>query len=232
MPDAASAPARLLVSLHERGSRDFDLTQDRFTIGRRPDNDLMIDDPAVSGHHARLVKIQAVYFLEDTGSTNGTAVNGTRIDRHQLRDADVITIGKHRLIFRDATAGTPAAPAEPAGDCDETMVLTAAGGRRRTPDSPAGRIVVIHGKTDRREYQLTKQVNAIGSHADAAVRLTGWFAPKHVAMIARRGTGYAVNATGTGKSLLVNGTEVKGQQELRHGDVIEVGGIKMYFYLK
>ncbi len=231
MPDVASTHARLLVNLHERGSQEIDLTHDRFTIGRKPDNDLVIDDPAVSGHHARLLKIQSVYFVEDANSTNGTAVNGTRVERHQLRDADVVTIGLHRLIFRDGGAAAPLVPTEPAASADETMVLTAAVGRRSAPAAPVGRIVVVQGKTDRRDYHLTKHINVIGSQADAAVRLTGWFAPKNVAMIARRGSGYSVNTTRTAKTLLVNGTEVKGQQDLQHGDLIEVARIKMYFYL-
>ncbi|HEX6531168.1 MAG TPA: FHA domain-containing protein, partial [Nitrospira sp.] len=93
--------AKLLVKLDGQGSRSIDLMTDGFTIGRKGDNDLSIDDPTVSSRHAKIVRVQSVYFLEDLKSTNGTAVNGKPVDRAQLHDADVITIGKHRLIFQD-----------------------------------------------------------------------------------------------------------------------------------
>ena len=100
-------PATLLIKLHGQGSKSLELTHETLTIGRKADNTLVIEDPAVSGHHARIVKVQSVFFLEDLMSTNGTAINGRPITRHQLHDADVITIGKHRLIFQELTeAGT------------------------------------------------------------------------------------------------------------------------------
>ena len=83
MPEILSQSATLLVKLPGQGSRHFELTHDTLTIGRKTDNTLVIEDPGVSGHHARIVKIQAVYFLEDLMSTNGTAINGTPITRHQ-----------------------------------------------------------------------------------------------------------------------------------------------------
>ena len=93
--------AKLLVKLRGQGSRSIDLTADTFTIGRKPDNDLPIDDHTVSSRHAKIVRVQSVYFLEDLKSTNGTAVNGKPVERAQLHDADVITIGQHRIIFQD-----------------------------------------------------------------------------------------------------------------------------------
>ena len=99
--------ATLLVKLQRQDSRSIELTHETITIGRKTDNSLIIEDPAVSGHHARIVKIQAVFFLEDLMSTNGTAINGRPITRHQLHDTDVITIGRHRLVFQElTTAGT------------------------------------------------------------------------------------------------------------------------------
>src|SRR5574338_469106 len=93
--------AKLLVKLNGQGSRSIDLMMDSFTIGRRGDNDLPIDDPTVSSRHAKIARVQSVYFVEDLKSTNGTAVNGKPVDRLQLHDADVITIGKHRMVFQE-----------------------------------------------------------------------------------------------------------------------------------
>jgi hypothetical protein len=229
MPEALTQPATLLVKLHGKGSQQIDLTHETVTIGRKADNTLAINDPVVSGHHARIVKIQAVFFLEDLKSTNGTTINGQSITRHQLRDADVITIGQHRLVFQENTAASSAAPA-PFIDLDRTTVLR---GTNRTPDGPTltAKVLVVTGKTDRLEYPLTKQVNVIGSQDGSTIRLTGWFAPKSAAQIARRGPSYSISPSQGTKSLLVNGTNVVGQQVLKNGDQIEVAGVQLTFYL-
>ncbi|HYM89585.1 MAG TPA: FHA domain-containing protein [Nitrospiraceae bacterium] len=227
MPETLPQPATLLVKLHGKGSRHIELTLETFTIGRKADNTLAIEDPAISGHHAQIVKIQAVFFLEDLKSTNGTAINGRPITRHQLRDADVIAIGQHRLVFQEnATAGTETQASFV--DLDRTTVL-----RRtdRTPDGPTltAKVLIVAGKTDRLEYPLIKQVNVIGSQDGAVIRLTGWFAPKSAATIARRGHSYSVSPSQGTKSLLVNGADVVEQQDLKDGDQIEVAGVKLTF---
>ncbi|HSQ52739.1 MAG TPA: FHA domain-containing protein [Nitrospiraceae bacterium] len=227
MPETLPQPATLLVKLHGHDSRQVELTNEVFTIGRKADNTLVIEDPAVSGHHARIVKVQAVFFLEDLMSTNGTAINGKSITRHQLRDTDVITIGQHRLVFQEHTP-VSTAPSVPFVDLDRTMMIK---GADPAPDRPihTAKALVVAGKTDRSEYPLTKQVNLIGSREGAAIRLTGWFAPKSAATIARRGTSYSISPSQGAKSLLVNGTEVGGQQDLRDGDQIEVAGVTLTF---
>ena len=220
-------PAKLLVKLHGKGSRHIELTLETLTIGRKPDNTLVIEDPAVSGHHARIVKVQAVFFLEDLKSTNGTAINGRPITRHQLRDADVISIGQHRLVFQEDSIPGTVTPT-PFVDLDQTTVLR---GADRIPDGPKlnAKVLVVAGKTDQVEYPLTKQVNVIGSQDGAVIRLTGWFAPKSAAMIARRGQSYSISPSRDAKNLLVNGTDVVGQQDLKDGDQIEVAGVKLTF---
>ena len=229
MPETLPQPATLLVKLHGQGSRHIELTHETLTIGRKTDNTLAIEDAAVSGHHARIVKVQAVFFLEDLMSTNGTTINGRPITRHQLYDADVIAIGQHRLVFQENVVTSTAAPT-PFVDLDRTTVLR---GADRTPDGPAliAKVLVTAGKTDRSEYSLTKQLNVIGSQDGAVIRLTGWFATKSAATIARRGHTYSISPSKSAKSLLVNGTDVEGQQELKDGDQIEVAGVKLTFCL-
>ncbi|TKB68124.1 MAG: FHA domain-containing protein [Nitrospira sp.] len=220
-------PATLLVKLHGQDSKHLELTNETFTIGRKADNAIVIEDPAVSGHHARIVKVHAVFFLEDLMSTNGTAINGKPITRHQLHDTDVITIGKHKLVFQENSADNIAQPA-PFVDLDRTMVLS---GTSPTPDklTITAKVLVVAGKAERSEYPLTKQVNLIGSRDGAAIRLTGWFAPKSAATIARRGNSYSISPSQGAKALLVNGTEVAGQQDLKDGDEIEVAGVTLTF---
>ncbi|MDN5941649.1 MAG: FHA domain-containing protein [Nitrospira sp.] len=220
-------PATLLVKLHGHDSRQVELTDEIFTIGRKADNALVIEDPAVSGHHARIVKVQAVFFLEDLMSTNGTAINGKSITRHQLRDTDVITIGQHRLVFQEDTPASTA-PSAPFVDLDRTMMIKGAG---PAPDRLllTAKVLVVAGKTDESEYPLTKQVNLIGARDGALIRLTGWFAPKSAATIARRGNSYSISPSQGAKFLLVNGMEVGGQQDLKDGDQIEVAGVTLTF---
>ena len=230
MPETLPRPATLLVKLHGQSSQHIELTLETLTIGRKTDNTLVIEDPAVSGHHARIVKVQAVFFLEDLMSTNGTSINGKPITRHQLRDADVITIGQHRLVFQENVTASTGAPA-PFVDLDRTTVLR---GTDRTPEGPTltAKVLIVAGKTDRVEYPLAKQVNVIGSQDGAAIRLTGWFAPKSAATIARRGLTYSISPSRGTKSLLVNGTEVGGQQDLKDEDQIEVAGVTLTFSVR
>lgn len=229
MPDALTQPAKLIVKIHGKNSQDIVLRHDSLTIGRKTDNVLCIDDPAVSGHHARIVKIHAVFFLEDLQSTNGTAVNGRTVTRYQLHDADVITIGQHRIVFQESSA-LSAAPKDLPDDINHTVVLKKTG---LSSDAPAiiAKILITTGKTDRSEYTLTKPITMIGAQEDATIRLTGWFAPKSVAAITRRGQGYTVSPLQNAKSLRVNGAEVVGQQILKDGDQIEVAGVTMMLYM-
>jgi pSer/pThr/pTyr-binding forkhead associated (FHA) protein len=77
------------------------MSKERYTVGRLPDNDVRIDNPAVSGHHSLIINILNDSFLEDLNSTNGTYVNGKLIKKHALQHGDVITIGHHQLRFAD-----------------------------------------------------------------------------------------------------------------------------------
>jgi hypothetical protein len=228
MGNTATDSAKLLVRLQGQGSRSIDLGRESFAIGRKPDNDLVIDDHTVSGHHAKIIRVQSVYFVEDLKSTNGTAVNGKPIERLQLHDADVITIGKHRIIFQDS-ALVPAGSIPPSSEADQTMAIPTKhlqGGLAIT-----GKVVVTAGKTDRLEYHLTQPSNLIGSQDGAAIRLTGWFAPKAAALISGLAGGFTVSPSQSGKALLVNGIAVCAPQQLKNGDVIEVAGVKMTFYV-
>src|SRR5579885_3668626 len=170
---------RITVKYNESVVKEIELTGQELTIGRKADNDLVLEDGSVSSRHARLVKIQSVFFLEDLQSTNGTFVNEKRIDRQQLKDGDIAVIGKHRLVFRDETAEVSHGKRSEVANGDRTVILkspkTADGPHR---ESHVGMLHVVSGKTDRKEYTLTNKLTIIGSQANAAVKLGGWFAPK------------------------------------------------------
>jgi pSer/pThr/pTyr-binding forkhead associated (FHA) protein len=93
--------ARLILSLDNQVLAEYNMTKERYTVGRLPDNDVRIDNPAVSGHHSLIINILNDSFLEDLNSTNGTYVNGKLIKKHALQHSDVITIGHHQLRFSD-----------------------------------------------------------------------------------------------------------------------------------
>ena len=112
--------AKLILSMDGLVLKEIPLTKERTTIGRKPHNDIQIDNLAVSGEHAVIVTILNDSFLEDLGSTNGTVVNGAGVKKHFLQNNDVIELGKYKLKFVGEAA--PAAGAEKA-DFEKTMVL-------------------------------------------------------------------------------------------------------------
>ena len=93
--------ARLILSLDNQVLAEYNMSKERYTVGRLPDNDVRIDNPAVSGHHSLIINILNDSFLEDLNSTNGTYVNGKLIKKHALQHGDVITIGHHQLRYSD-----------------------------------------------------------------------------------------------------------------------------------
>ncbi len=113
--------ARLILSLDNQVLAEYNMTKERYTIGRLPDNDVRIDNPAVSGHHSLIINILNDSFLEDLNSTNGTYVNGKLIKKHALQHGDVITIGHHQLRFADQQA----APEAEQDEFEKTMVIPA-----------------------------------------------------------------------------------------------------------
>src|SRR2546425_9451524 len=85
---------KIFLKFNERVLKEIPLDKPRFTIGRKPDNDLVIDNPVVSGHHALIVSEEGVFFIEDLGSTNGTFVNDAKIQKEKLKNSDCIIVGK------------------------------------------------------------------------------------------------------------------------------------------
>jgi pSer/pThr/pTyr-binding forkhead associated (FHA) protein len=228
-PKSTPSPT-LLVKVPKGGMKELEVFRTPFTIGRRADNDLCLEDVAVSGHHARIAQIQEVLFLEDLHSTNGTFVNEQKIDRRQLQDADSIRIGAHRLIFRGTQViRADSSPSNPLPITDKTIVVPHSHAGDLPMPQTAGLIEILSGKTSQSQYRLTKHVSLIGAQDGAVITLTGWFAPKTAAVISRRGEAYVVSPTESGKRIQINGRPIQGEQVLLNGDVVEVAGITMRF---
>jgi predicted component of type VI protein secretion system len=141
--------AKLILSLDGMVIREYPLTKERTTLGRKPHNDIVIDNLAISGEHAMIMTILNDSFLEDLGSTNGTLVNGQPIKKHFLQNNDVVELGKYKLKYATEASAAAASPA----DFEKTMVLRApAGGggakaEAAKPDAAAPPVAKTFGDT-------------------------------------------------------------------------------------
>ena len=96
---AAKTGALVIRSGGGRVGQSFPLSGERMTIGRAPDADVFLDDVTVSRNHAVMVRRGSEWYLDDSGSLNGTYVNRNRIDSHRLRDGDELQVGKYKLTY-------------------------------------------------------------------------------------------------------------------------------------
>jgi pSer/pThr/pTyr-binding forkhead associated (FHA) protein len=253
--------AKLALKFEQTVLKEVPLTQATLTIGRLPDNNLQIDNLAVSGHHAKVYWDQDHYTIEDLGSLNGTYVNNQRVGRAALKDGDQVTIGKHQVQFKDEGQKAPAAAAEAkAGPVtpklEATMVLdtkkakemiaaSADAGLGAGPlglSKPAptvapakehiGILNILEGRTDQPQYVLTGKMTMIGKSNMASIRLKGFFAPKTAALISKRDNKYFINTSDKKIKIKINGEDVSGQHELKEGDIVDVAGVKAAFSLQ
>ncbi|HSX95575.1 MAG TPA: FHA domain-containing protein [Hydrogenophaga sp.] len=205
---------KMIVSIDGVVIKEVQLTKDRTTLGRRPYNDIVIDNLAVSGEHAVLQMSGADVFLEDLNSTNGTYVNGKAIKKQQLQGGDTVEIGKYKIKFVNDSADSH----------EKTTVISAGAVVSGAAEAAAAvnlgpaAIKVISGSAAGREVALTKVVTTIGKPGVA------------VAAITRRPHGYVVamvegtvKPTVNGKPLSTDGID------LHHGDLLELAGTQMQF---
>ncbi len=217
------------------------------TIGRAPDNDLPVDNLAVSNYHAKVYYEANRMVIEDLDSLNGTFVNDLRIERAMLHDGDSIHIGKHRI--KVDTSGDAPVPWDTgrktaAPRINETMVLDTKERRNMLQQAAAigesmqfassrmkvPTLVVMGGSTDQKEYVLTNKLTVIGKSGMATVRLKGWFKPAMAAQINQRDDGFYL---GPGDKVpTVNGHTIPGPVRLSDGDMIEVSGVRLNFVFR
>lgn len=232
--------AKVLLKYKEAAVKEIVLDKDITTIGRKPDNDIVIDNQAVSGHHASIKLEGDKLLLEDLGSLNGTYLNSQKVSKVELFNGDVVLIGVHTLnVTSDKNrAGTETKSFTVRGrSMDETMVIAPDDQKKmiaaadKTIPEPLGGFVVLEGSTEHREYELKERVSAIGKEDGSAIKLKGLFAPKLVAIINRRKEGYFITPSG-GKELKINGKTIDRRYDLKDGDLVEVASLKLQFYLK
>jgi len=233
---------RLILRLDDREVNRWSLGP-VVTIGRLPDNTIVIDSSAASGHHACAALEGHDFVLEDLASTNGTFVNDTRVNRHTLRNGDVIRIGDHTLEFDakhggdvDARQAAERIVSNPGDtvflDADKHQALLAmlqeAGADGQALDSnKVGVLRVLKGPADRPEYHLQAHTSFIGKADTSLVRLKGWFTPRIAIVITRSDQGYT--ATRMRSTAKINGEPLTGHCDLKEGDVLRVGGLTLEF---
>jgi len=230
--------ARVILVFNKQVVKDYPFTKENMTIGRADENDIVIDNLAVSGYHARIDKAGDTYILTDLQSTNGTFVNDKKIVSYRLRHKDKVSIGKHLLFF--ALSKSEQAKASE-GELDETMVLdTARQKELLAKQAEKKRIDVTGAKqklgvvsfidgSDQDEIHLSKKLTKIGKAETAEIRLGGLFMATTAATISRRPNGYAITATG-GTKVKVNNQVIRESQILNDFDTIEIGSYKFQFY--
>ena len=202
---------KMIVSIDGVVIKEVQLTKDRTTLGRRPYNDIVIDNLAVSGEHAVMQMSGADVFLEDLNSTNGTYVNGKAIKKQQLQGGDTVEIGKYKIKFVHDGA---------ADQQEKTTVISSGsvvGGAESATVGDAA-IRVMSGAASGREVPLVKVVTTIGKPGVA------------VAAITRRPHGYVVALVEGAIKPTINGTPLTTEAvNLHNGDLIELAGTQMQF---
>jgi pSer/pThr/pTyr-binding forkhead associated (FHA) protein len=240
--------AKLSLMFDEKLVKEVPIGNRPVRIGRAPDNDLVVDNLAVSNDHARVYFDSGRLVVEDRGSLNGTFVNDLRVERATLHDGDSIWIGKHHIKV-DATGDAPipydsGRKKAVAPLINETMVLDtkvrrdmlqqAAAMGERTQFAAARikvpTVVILAGKTDAKEYILTNKLTTIGKSAMATIKLRGFFKPQMAAQINQRDDGYYI---GSGDKVpVVNGVAIGGPTRLNDGDLVEVCGVRLNFIVR
>ncbi len=231
---------RLVLLFNKQVINEIPFTENSITVGRKPDNGVVIDNLAVSGYHARIDKTGDEYILTDLQSTNGTFVNEKKISSHRLRHGDNVIVGKHVLLFIAGEKGANEALAET--ELDQTMMLDTAKQRellaREKSEVAApsrsrkiGILSFLNG-TKMSDVTLTKKLTRLGKSPNAEVRLSGLFMGATAATISKRPSGYTITFTGGLVKLRVNGEVVKESVLLRDFDTIELGSHKFQFYEK
>jgi pSer/pThr/pTyr-binding forkhead associated (FHA) protein len=238
--------ARLVLTLDGQVMAEYNMNKERYTVGRLPDNDIRIDNPAVSGHHSLIINILNDSFLEDLNSTNGTYVNGKLIKKHALQHGDVITVGHHQLRFvedddaqqdefeRTMVIQPSQRPVEKIQDARAKAehVQPSSGSTSQVRALPEGaqpekqlkkaRLQVLSGAFAGRELELAKALTTLGRPG------------VQVAAITRRSDGFYivhVEADRADNYPLVNGTPIGAQaRRLVDNDVIQLAGVKMGFF--
>jgi len=210
--------AKLIISLSDEETREFELDQEQITIGRRANNDVQIENLAVSGRHAKIITILNDSFIEDLNSTNGTYVNGVLVKKQVLRNGDEVTIGKNKLVYLNDQASQHMNEATAAEHRYESTPSS-------QPEQPAqpGRIAVKTGVRAGQILDITKPLTTVGR---PGIQVAG---------ITRKADSYYIvhiESEEDAPPATVNDEVLAAEpRQLSNGDRLTVAGIELEFQL-
>lgn len=233
----------LMLKFKEKTVGKYHLRKgEALTIGRMENNDVVIENLAVSGHHAKIDSVDDGFLLTDLKSKNGSFVNKQLVSSHWLKHGDAIDIGKHTLVFA-YEEGEPRPDDAPAVGMDQTMVMDTAKHREMMAKSPAkmepqmpekeepiGVLSFLSGGEG--EVELSKKLARIGKKPSSDIVVRGLMVGQTAATISKRPNGYYLSYVEGISKPKVNGETVKKSVMLKEFDVIEIGSVKMQFVYK
>lgn len=219
------------------------------SVGRLNDNQIVVENLAVSGHHCKIDSVGEGYLLTDLQSKNGTFVNQQRVASHWLKNGDEVTVGKHTLVF--VHEGAAAAPKPTMGDMEKTMVMdtamhremlaksaaakpaaaAVAGGGAPQADEGEGAAVLTYLAGGDGEVAVTRKLLKVGKADNNDIVVKGFLVGATAATIAKRPAGYYLSYVGGMSKPKVNGVPVKESVQLKDYDKIEVGSVTLQFNL-
>ena len=224
---------KLVLKFEAAVLKEIKLDRPAFAVGRKPDNDIVIDHPTVSGHHCKIFSVGGAWFVEDLHSTNGTFLNGKRVLGSGLRQNDVIAIAKHSLIFSDDNAPAAQSARPVAGSAAQKPHTEELPPQKTVPK--AALEVLKNPADDKKEFELTALSTYIGksSQANIPYKTGGLFGsgPDMAAVITMRPEGYYISPVKEGYAKH-NGDPLMGKMHLNDEDVIDVGSTKFRFFIK
>lgn len=216
----------LILKLGDATVQTYVFDKEVMNVGRGRDNDVIIENLSVSRNHLRIKRQGEKFILTDLNSANGTYVNGKRVQKVELLDEDVVTLGKHRLLFQNRTVSEENLIAEAFG-ADRTVLVSHA------PATAVAVLYVRDGKQKGKEFQLTKEETSIGkASANDIILADDWFLAKKQAVIRREGDSYTIQDLGSFRKTRVNGSPIGGGHILQHNDEIEFSSTRCVFMLQ
>jgi pSer/pThr/pTyr-binding forkhead associated (FHA) protein len=233
---------RLVLRLKDAVIEEYNLEKGLIQVGRSKENDIVIDNVAISRKHAQIERQEEKgHVLRDLQSSNGTFLNGAKIGPQdcKLKEGDVIGLAKFEILVKGLTAPlqTAVQPLTP-GDVEGTMIIDAA---RPKPGAEASAIHppkafqwpllrALEGPHQGKEFKINKEVTTFGNGIQDDIPVSGWFISSPQARISRHGDRFYISHTGGFfSSTKVNGSGVKGDHILKNKDEIQVGDSAFVF---
>ena len=223
-----SNPPKLIVKLKNRPLKTYTFTGKQLTIGRLPDNNIVIDNLSVSRKHAVIHAWKSGYHIKDLGSKNHTYLNGREVDSEELNTGDLINIGKYQIHFQ-----IPASDEIENDNLDQTMIIPgfhsgAQNNGVKDTQAKENTPPKLFRRSDQEEFTLDNDNTVIGKGSDSNIRLNGIFSPRITAEIKKCESDFMIRKTSGRKDMSINGERMT-EKILEEEDLIAIGSEEFVF---